>query len=559
MKKTLLCMLLFVPLLFLLNPTALGNAPAEMPAVRDAACWSCHPGYCAVLQNQFNSTPIVKGNHPIGGDCYRCHTTLIQQNRNFRYCTVCHYPGGSLGLTNYFSHRHTSDGRQGFLKLPNIRHPLAGIHAQASTACNLCHATTLTAEHNRAGRSDRYGNPVNCDTCHTGSGLADRLGTNGTLRILKTQDYQLQWSQIYYAPGGQTISRVRVTHALNSSNYFEVHAFTNGKWGIVYYRTSGVADRWFDLPYPATAVRTRLHAPYAAPAGMWGGDVPEVELTARPQTNPRYAKVKGAVQQNDKRCEACHDPADSSGHPSHAVEVADFCKDCHGVALTSEQKRHANDCGSCHQSGDPLVQQAIRDGRTDCAACHAEPFSGHPAHTVLLDKSCASCHGTSMTEEPVRHRGDCGSCHDSELEKVKEAIRLSRQDCFSCHTEAHGVGMLSLPSDIPLDPRFVWSKPEPPDIWAGEAWMPANQISRSARIIYSNRQPMPVMEVWESLLHDFGLKGWSRDILQDVNEPRWKFSVLRKGSSRCFVWVFSGDYPGAAGGSAETKVFMICE
>ncbi|MCW3489291.1 cytochrome c3 family protein [Dethiobacter alkaliphilus] len=483
MKKLVLAIILLLLLLAVGSVHASGYQ--EMPVIWEATCWSCHDEYVPVLQSQWSTNPIVRGEHPVQSPCLGCHNMNVQQSPRYRYCTVCHYPGGSLGINNYFSWRHTTDGRQGFLNLPNVRHDMAAAHESGDEICLGCHAGTLTSEHYRENRTDRYGDPVTCDTCHTGSGLADRLETDGTLRIEKDRNYQLEWSDSYYAPAGEGINRVRITHALNRGNSMEVHALYNGKWGIVYYRTSGVVDTWFDLPYPATAIRARMHAPYSAPEDMWGVDVPEVELAATPTNTPRYASVLEAVTEKDTSCGSCHDLSN---------------------------------------------------------------IEGHPEHSVSLNSSCASCHGTSMSEEEVRHQNDCGSCHNSDNALVREAIRVNRTDCFSCHTSAHGVRTVSAPpGDIPLDARYNWSIPESVSIWQQEEWFPEGMLGAAGLVVYSNRLPLVEEDVFYDVAAALAEKGWQ--LGEQTEEAGFVFGNFEKKGRVCLVWCgdFPGTGSGAEG------------
>lgn len=135
--------------------TNTGVQGISMP-VDNATCHKCH-------SNDYNNG-TNGGMHPMVPSCLRCHTTKEFLSTTFQYCTSCHYGGPS------YSPRHSSDGYvAGWRDIENLRHPINDIHLSATTGCEECHSRILNVEHN--GRKDSNGNPVTCDTCHTGQGL----------------------------------------------------------------------------------------------------------------------------------------------------------------------------------------------------------------------------------------------------------------------------------------------------------------------------------------------------------------------------------------------------
>lgn len=137
--------------------TNLGAAGTAMPVNNNASCQACHP-------TAYRSASAPQGQHPTVPSCGGCHSQKLYLSGDFQYCTTCHYVGPS------FSYRHVSDGYvSGWADLPYVRHPLSDVHLSTTAGCEKCHSRVLTVEHN--GKTDRNGNPITCDTCHTDKGF----------------------------------------------------------------------------------------------------------------------------------------------------------------------------------------------------------------------------------------------------------------------------------------------------------------------------------------------------------------------------------------------------
>jgi len=91
-------------------------------------------------------------------------------------------------------------------------------------------------------------------------------------------------------------------------------------------------------------------------------------------------------------------------------------------------------CGDCHAS--PHAGQFMRDGSSDCAACHGDAISfnnlsfSHARQTSfpLLGEhaglACAACHETWVQGDlsVVRYRGvetECSACHGLQMDRLR--------------------------------------------------------------------------------------------------------------------------------------------
>jgi hypothetical protein len=151
-------------------------------------------------------------------------------------------------------------------------------------------------------------------------------------------------------------------------------------------------------------------------------------------------------------CYACHQADyDGSTDPGHAA--AGFpvtCADCHGTsawspatfdhgatafALTGAHR--STDCAACHADG-------YTGTPTDCYACHRADYDGttDPDHAATgFPVSCTDCHGTSAWSPadwdhdslfPIysgRHRDEWNSCADCHV----TAADYSHFECIFCH------------------------------------------------------------------------------------------------------------------------------
>lgn len=415
-------------------PVTFANG-AEMPVVNDATCWQCHPTYLSVNDSANSSTLVIGGQHPVT-NCLNCHSATLSKLSAFQQCTWCHYDNIPAGGSKYMSPRHVTDGAYAFQNIPNRRHSMLALHQSTSSGCITCHAASLTEAHN--GKTDKDGNPINCNTCHNPTYLGDEASTNGVLKILKTQSYQTSESQVWFTPPGRTTSRVYLDQFMATGDYAEIYALYNGWWGLVY-RATGLQSKWVDLPAETTAIKTRMVAPSAVLTTDWGLDVTKVTLT--PTTgNTLYQNIKTAIANKDTSCESCHGQV-SHAHPVSVYDsnVNSNCSSCHATdkatKTTDLVKLHTDKgltCDSCHANPQIKGTIIIEDGVMNipaCAACHNGTIaptadSKHQSidHTVttyqtVSQVNCASCHATDPTTGATNlvklHNNNCDQCHNN--------------------------------------------------------------------------------------------------------------------------------------------------
>jgi len=146
-------------------------------------------------------------------------------------------------------------------------------------------------------------------------------------------------------------------------------------------------------------------------------------------------------------CGECHEFADY--HPGTASSIhypADViaCTPCHNASLTLEHNGRTPDAGgpftclTCHNSGNPLVRNAINVNASNCSACHDSADAHYGDHdTVLPAVSCqdAGCHaGTNLL--PIHSALTCAECHQSPDSNVTGAIAAGDKRCATCHPTA---------------------------------------------------------------------------------------------------------------------------
>jgi len=486
----------------------------DMPVVNDATCWKCHPTFLSVVDGPYSVTPILGGKHPIT-KCTGCHTTKIAASPRFRECTYCHFNNYPSGYPKYMSYRHTSDGAYAFNNIVNRRHPMSNIHLSTTTGCEVCHSRILTDEHYRPERTDKNGAAINCNTCHTATYLGNETSTNEQLRIVKTQSYQIQFSNPWYAPAGSTVSRVFIDTVLDSSSYMELYALYSGKWGLVYGRANRTVARWLDLPAPTTALRTKIHSPYATTLPYSYLDVPKVVLTPN---NDEYVRIQTAIANNNTGCGACHQNA---GHKTqHDTVVAGECQNCHKPNLIDEHLARTNDqgifysCQTCHNSQDPLVVSAIAAHNKNCSACH--PQADHETvHAGELHNACQTCHKATISQEHLNNSTTagqnytCDTCHKSARKEVVRAIKANSLNCAACHSQGHNILFANkVPDDVPLYTSYSWTTPIEASIFATEPSAPAG--FETGQVVLSNRRAdVTAEQVWNFYDQQLWTGGWT--------------------------------------------------
>ncbi|MFZ5641870.1 MAG: hypothetical protein ACOY4Q_14430, partial [Bacillota bacterium] len=155
--------------------------------------------------------------------------------------------------------------------------------------------------------------------------------------------------------------------------------------------------------------------------------------------------------------------------PLHNIAKGN-CNNCHSVFLTREHNRVTKegvrlDCATCHNSIDPLVQQAVANKNKDCSACHVRADHEY-VHTGGLDSNCLICHRNVLTQEHLANTTTtsknytCDTCHASSIKEVSRAVRSDNLNCAGCHKAGHNLNIADkVPADIPLYSLFSWSLP----------------------------------------------------------------------------------------------------
>lgn|GEM_PF-2606727 len=121
------------------------------------------------------------------------------------------------------------------------------------------------------------------------------------------------------------------------------------------------------------------------------------------------ADVVNAIETGETACSGCHFGV--GGHEAvHTVTAPTGCdgQSCHsGTTLTEIHLAEGSEltCGTCHDSEDPAISEAIDAGDKECTTCHGESFEGHTTsggHAVHLD-----------AEDPRGPGGlACNDCHE---------------------------------------------------------------------------------------------------------------------------------------------------
>lgn len=526
----------------------------DMPVVNDATCWNCHPNFVSVVDGPYSITPILGGQHTPYTACYNCHTTKIWGSPRFNACTYCHFDNYPSGYPKYMSYRHTSDGASSFGNIVNRRHPISNIHQSSTTGCDSCHSIILTDEHNRADRTDNNGNRINCNTCHAAVHLGSQVSTEQSLKIIKTQDYQIQYSNPWYPPTGTKVSRVYIETILDSSSYMELYAWYNGRWGLVYGRANGQVAKWLDLPAPTTALRTKIQSPSATTLPNSYLDVPKVTLSP---SGDEFNMIQTAINNHNTSCGACHENA---GHKvQHNSTLTTNCQSCHQSNLLDEHQSRQDDagnylsCQTCHQSQDPLVVMAIAGQNKNCEACH--PQVNHEAfHVSQLNSACQTCHNSSISDEHLNNpttqglNYTCNTCHDNTGTAVNRTIKADNLRCSGCHNQGHNLTFVEEPPiDIPLFDSFAWSDPIEAGIFIQEPSTPLGY--ESGQVVISNRRAdIAIQDVWNFYDSNLIANGWARKSGQYVTGSQFFEAEYVKNVRVVFVRCYntvSGNGTGA--------------
>ena len=414
-----------------------------------ATCGSCHQSL------DFRNTPTAcaschKDVHlgELGASCNRCHATrsfteradLFRAHQQSRFplegphaavdCQSCHPPAPAGGLT--------------WLNRP--------------TACEACHATTMTAVSNPDHRAAGF--TTNCTACHTRAGWSGGRFDHATTR------FALQ--------GAHTAASCVDCHA---NKVYRGHEGT-----CVACHQADFAAAQFP-PHAASGFPADCLVCHAGPVS-WKGASFDHGRTGFALTGAHQATTCADCHDDQVyagksiTCASCHQADyDRALVPNHqASGFPNTCTNCHGTAgwagaqfdhsvtrfaLTGGHASvtcmtcHADgvwrgrslECASCHRDEYDRVtnpnHQAARFP-TDCTTCHTtvawhgaafdHTRSQFPLTGAHVAASCASCHADGVYDgKPTT----CVSCHRQAYDGTSNPPHASLSfptDCTSCHT-----------------------------------------------------------------------------------------------------------------------------
>jgi hypothetical protein len=470
--------------------TQLGLNYPDMQVNNNATCWSCHPKNFSFTAGTLN----LADKHITPFQCKTCHVDTLGSKAKFRDCTACHY-------SNFFTtppHSLKGAPPSVYRNLPNRQHPIKDIHLSSTNGCTLCHSRILTQEHNRLDKNNQQ---ITCDTCHTGSYLAQEISTGGALRVDPTANWA---SGIHYltwnTPSGTTISRIYLD--MNSSfNLYDINALVDIPGGKNWARLNlsstnigtGKASYWIDLPVPAYGIQLKIYTNGTATGYI---DMPKA-ITSVDKTDPRFIRVQNAIAQKD----------------------------------------------------------------TNCTACHDEPHE--QVHTNTLNDKCETCHANTLSVDHISNSTTqgkgytCATCHASTNSNVQRAIVQNNVNCGACHKLGHNIPLdTSVPSDIPLYNGFTWTTPVEGAIFAGKITTPAGY--ETGQVVLSSRQNINVSDIWSFYNSELTAKLWVLQSGAPVDGANYFAAEFVKGSRKLMVRYFNttlGDGTGAISSGYRIEIW----
>jgi hypothetical protein len=186
----------------------------------------------------------------------------------------------------------------------------------------------------------------------------------------------------------------------------------------------------------------------------------------------------------------------------------------------------------------------------ECIECHSGAALDE-GHTGVIDVNCQSCHKAALTTEhldnPITQVNNvsnpltCSTCHKSSKTAVNLAIAVGNTNCLACHTQGHNFSMTQpVPTDIALYPGYEWSIPQPADIWANEAWMPAGY--EGAKLLISNRRTdVTGADVWAYYKETMAANSWAGPAVDPDTGTNFFSAEFTKGKNRVTVFFYGGE------------------
>ncbi len=195
----------------------------------------------------------------------------------------------------------------------------------------------------------------------------------------------------------------------------------------------------------------------AAPGGCESCHGPRSRHVDDPESGIAFADLAPGAQ--SAICLQCHDGRSQAAWrtgPHHAAGVS--CSSCHQMmAARSDRALLAGadvtaTCLSCHaEVRSRLLRSShhpVREGRLDCASCHAPHGSSAPAllRANTLNETCLDCHAEKRGPFVWEHapvRESCATCHDAHGSNHRNLL-VSKDSflCLQCHSYG---GHINLP------------------------------------------------------------------------------------------------------------------
>jgi flagellar hook assembly protein FlgD len=326
------------------------------------------------------------------------------------------------------------------------------------------------------------------------------------------------------------------------------------------------------LNYPTAHPMTNCTGCHGLGAPLATCNLSGCHSTPQPHVLPNGLYKYHSSLINPTICSVCHNSNYPlvPGHPSdlgvlHNTEVSADCLQCHKASISTEHPRHLDDngiplnCNTCHQSSDPVVQQAIADNNKSCGACHTGTSNHEALHeTTLIDANCTTvsgCHKQSLTEEhlnnPVTQTDQvtglpknwtCDTCHTSTKPNVLGAIATNNKHCAACHTQGHNFNLAEpIPADIPLYPGYLWTAPQDANLWAGETKVPTEFLI-GGKVIISNRVAgVNGAQITDYYINEMFNQGWTETAITSYSGPAVCLQYA-KDSRKAIIWAYGGSY-----------------
>ena len=419
-------------------------------------CTACHEGYGIVTEHV----------ERLSYSCSACHGNLDQDviDTIYRgrydhlpvYCAFCHL------TENMTTHVH-DDG------MGHVEHD----HALVPIYCRGCHGNDIREVHIDPTEND-LDVKLSCYTCHSGSSqpgndplvrsVVDQgmAGSDVSCEACHPGYHSADHNHAVIPPGNCTDchSANVVTEHLDNQGLECATCHNNTDQAVQDAINSGVGPNGNDVDcyacHPSTDhAGAHDHAVITAPfcAECHDADISTEHITnhglecatCHNSGDPDVVNaINTGMAGTDVNCDSCHGMTDHTGAHDHAVITPGGCSDCHSADINVEHiDNHGLDCSTCHESGDPLVVDAIAAGRAgvdvDCQSCHGVvDHAGVHDHAVITPGICIDCHADNVVEEHITNHGlDCTICHNSSDPDVINAINTgiagTDVDCNACH------------------------------------------------------------------------------------------------------------------------------